>query len=363
MRIRWIEGIDFRNYPRLTFRPEPGLNALVGPNGQGKTNLLEVLGVLLTGRSFRTARLAELPAWGAVRAEVCGELARGEVTRTVRLTLDRRGQGAELQGQRCPWGRAVAFSAHDLALLAGPPQARRVYLDAFAAKLHPAHLAALQRYRAALQQRGRLLQLGARGVSALAPWDEQVAELGGALLRRRLQALETLREELRALSGLLALLPGPVEVVYLPTVLYEADPARQRETFLAALRERRGEELARGQTLVGPHRDDLLIRLGGVDARVFASRGEQRLLALLLRLAEAGPILRQTGSAPVLLLDDPLSELDRAARDRVLAWLEGQEQAVLSATDGVALPPAAAVWEVNRREVGGAEPVTARGGA
>lgn len=364
MRIPWVEITDFRSYPRLRFQPEPGLNVLVGPNGQGKSNLLEALGVLLVGRSFRTPRLAELPAWGAERALVRGELTRGEVGRAVCLSIERRGARAELQGEACPWGRAVAFGAQDLGILSGPPRARRGRLDALAAKLYPAHLAALGRYRVALHQRGRLLEQRGVRPAALAPWDEQLAELGAVVLWRRQKALEALRAELRALDGLAGLLPGPVEVSYLSAIPLEADLVRQREAFGAALERRRGEELARRQTLVGPHRDDLLIRLGGVDARAFASRGEQRGLALLLRLAEVGPIRRETGSAPVLLLDDPLSELDVASRSRALAWLEGQEQTFLSAPDGIALPTGdAAVWEVSGGAATALQPAATRGGA
>ena len=158
MHVRWIELVGFRGYTSLTFAPEPGLNVLIGKNGQGKTSLLEALHVLLTGRSFRTAKLADCLGWDAGgRATVAGELAAGSRVRAVRLELITREGGVEVRGTLCPWAGAVSFAASDLALLAGGPHLRRAYLDSATARLLPAHADACRRYRLALQQRTRLL--------------------------------------------------------------------------------------------------------------------------------------------------------------------------------------------------------------
>ena len=140
------------------------LNLLTGRNAQGKTNLLEALAVLLTGRSFRTTRLAELPRWDAEAAVLSGELQRSEGTRTVRRTIQQHEDGAwQVSGEGCPWARVIVFGWQDLAILNGGPAARRNFIDGFAARLYPGHLPALLRYRRLVEQRNRLLQSRGHG--------------------------------------------------------------------------------------------------------------------------------------------------------------------------------------------------------
>jgi DNA replication and repair protein RecF len=364
--VRWLELAGFRSYPSLSFAPEPGLNALVGRNGQGKTALLESLSVLLTGRSFRTTRLAECIAWDAgERALVAGEVVEGGAVRRVRLELVAEGARGELRGELCPWARAVTFTAEDLGLVAGPPPLRRAYLDGAAAKLWPAHAAVCRRYRLVLQQRARLLgDLGPRADRdrLLAPWDEQVAGLGAEIIHRRLEALAVLAAEAGGIHRALAPAAGAVEFRYTPATEPGVGPGQTRERLLHALGAARAAEVRRGHTLVGPHRDELVVRLGRADARTAASRGEQRVLALTLRLAEAAAVRRQLGVVPVFLLDDLLSELDGGTRERVLRWLGGLGQALFSATDAVLeAAGAGTVWEVRGGEV--RESVRTRGTA
>jgi DNA replication and repair protein RecF len=365
--VRWIELAAFRNHASLTFTPESGLNVLVGKNGEGKTSLLEALHVLLTGRSFRTPRLAECIAWeGSGRAAVAGELVEGPQVRSIRLEMVGSEGGSELRGTVCAWARAVTFAAPDLLLLTGPPGLRRAYLDGAAAKLVPAHGEACRRYRLVLQQRTRLLgQLAGRADAErlLAPWDEQLARLGAEIVHRRLETLAQLAAELQAVHRALAPAAPAVSLTYEPSVA--PGPAREatRDALLAALAAGRAQELRRGVTLAGPHRDDLTVRRGRADARTAASRGEQRLLALGLRLAEAAALRERLGTEPVFLLDDVLSELDADVRARVLAWLDRPAQVLYTVTD--ALPPAAragTVWAIGsgRVEAAGA---LARGAA
>src|SRR5215468_3995285 len=152
---------EFRNYRSLSFQPDPSLNVLSGPNAQGKTNLLEALGLLLVGRSFRGARAAEMPRWGTDAASLAGAVVRGDVVREIRRAVAQREDGGwSVTGEGCPWARAIPFGWHDLAVLTGGPQARRGFLDGFAAKIQPAHLAAHQRYRQVLGRRNHLLQHG-----------------------------------------------------------------------------------------------------------------------------------------------------------------------------------------------------------
>jgi DNA replication and repair protein RecF len=360
--VRWIELVGFRNHASLTFAPEPGLNVLIGRNGQGKTSLLEALHVLITGRSFRTAKLGDCLGWDAGgRSTVAGELATGSQVRDVRLELHAREGGVEVRGTLCPWAGAVSFAAADLALLAGAPHLRRAYLDAATAKLVPAHAETCRRYRLVLQQRTRLLgDLAGRADAErlLAPWDEQLATLGSELVHRRLDALAHLAEAVREVHRALApAAAAGVTLSYEPSVPPGAERALTRDALSAALAVGRADDLRRGLTRVGPHRDDVAVRIGRADARVAASRGEQRLVTLALRLAEALVLRRRLGHAPVLLLDDILSELDREVGDRVLAWLASCGQVVYTATD--AQPAAAAAGTVWQVESGRVEPLGA----
>lgn len=345
MHIGSIQLLEFRNYGTLSYTPSSRLNLLIGPNAQGKTNLLEACGVLLTGRSFRTSRLAEIPRWGVESASVAGELTRADSSRAVRRTFSRAEDGSwQAWGDACPWARAIAFGWQDLEIPNGVPAARRGFIDGFAARLYPSHAAVLGRFRQILERRRRVLQsaLSAGALAArLAPWDEQLAAVGMELVDRRRRAVAALQTELARVYPALEGARGKAEVRYRSTVGEATEPAALR----AALERARSDEVRRGQTLVGPHRDDLAIELDGVDARAFGSRGQQRLLALALRLAEVLPVTEATGTAPVLLLDDALSELDSRVRSHVLREIETAEQVFLTAPEPVEVPGAAR-WHV-----------------
>jgi DNA replication and repair protein RecF len=351
--VRWLELVGFRNHAASSIEPSPGLNVVVGANAQGKTAVLEAVAVLLAGRSFRTARLGECVGWDAAgRATLAGAVASESATREVRLELlDREGR-AELRGDLCPWARAVAFSATDLALITGAPQLRRAYLDGVTSKLLPAHAESCRRYRIALLQRQRLLGSVAGRADAerlLGPWDEQVAGLGSEIVHRRLDVLASLGGEVAATHAELAPEAPPIALIYTPAVMPRATVPETRAALHAALVRRRGEEVRRGVTLVGPHRDDVTIRMGRAEARTAASRGEQRRLALALRLAEVRALRRRLGSPPVFLLDDLLAELDAGARRRIVAALPAQGQVLFSTTDaGDETRGAGAVWEVEQ---------------
>jgi len=342
VQIGCVQLLEFRNYHTLSYRPVARLNVLTGRNAQGKTNLLEALAVLLTGRSFRTTRLAELPRWGTDGAMLSGELQRSDGSRTVRRAIQRQESGTwQTSGDTCPWARVIVFGWQDLAILNGAPSARRMFIDGFAARLYPSHLPGLLRYRRLLEQRNRLLQSRATA-ERLAPWDEQVATVGMELIDRRRRAVASLQTELARVYPAVSGERQKVQVGYRSVIGEATEPA----ALVAALGRARAVELRRGQTLVGPHRDDLAIELEGVDARAFGSRGEQRLLALALRLAEVLPVAEAAGTGPVLLLDDALSELDPGVRDNVLREIQGAEQVFLTSPEPLAVSGAAR-WVVD----------------
>ena len=348
MQIGRAYAVDFRNYRALSLTPAPRLNVLSGANGQGKTNLLEALGLLVTGRSFRTPRTAEIPRWGSWSTSVTGDLVRADgasvARRTLRRTIERRDDGNwQNGGESVEWARAIAFGWQDLEIVNGAPLARRSFIDGFTGRLYPAHLKALIEFRQLLARRNRLLQQRSGDVATraqLEPWNEQFATVGMDLVNRRRRAVAALQTELARVYGALCAARSKVEIRY-RTALGEASEAA---ALLAALEGAQREELRRGQTLVGPHRDDLAIEIDGIDARTFGSRGQQRLVALALRLAEVLPVTEAAGTAPVLLLDDALSELDPAVREQVVRELGAAEQVFLTTPEPPAVKGAAVFY-------------------
>ncbi len=347
MQIGCAQLLEFRNYRTLSWCPAPRLNVVTGPNAQGKTNLLEALGLLITGRSFRTSRIAEIPRWGTETATLTGEVLHGETRRTVRRALTRLEDGTwQTIGEPAPeWARAIAFGWQDLEIVNGGPSARRNFIDGFAGRLYPNHIPTLLRFRQVLARRNRLLQprphdAGLAG--RLGPWNEQFATVGMELLGRRRKAVAALQTELARVYAALSAARSKVEIRY-RTALGEAE---EPAALLAALERSQREETRRGQTVVGPHRDDLAIEIDGVDARAFGSRGQQRLTALALRLAEMLPVSEAAGTAPVLLLDDALSELDPVVREHVLREIQSAEQVFLTTPDAP-MVDGAAVFRVN----------------
>ncbi|MEK7372946.1 MAG: DNA replication and repair protein RecF [candidate division NC10 bacterium] len=345
MHIQWIYLSDFRNFRTLSYSPASTLNVVTGPNAQGKTNLLEAISLLLVGRSFRAAKPVDLPRWDAEGATLTGQVCRGDMTRPIRRSVARRQDGAwAVMGEGAPWARAIPFGWQDVAVVGGGPQGRRNFLDGFAGKIFPAHLPGLGRYRQILARRNSLLQAGIEGgpgEARIEPWDHQLAREGIELLHRRRRALAELADEVSRLYPVLAG-GGEVRLAYQGALEEGVTEAR----FVEEIRARRRDEVRRGQTLVGPHRDDVAIEMDGRDMRSFGSRGQQRLMALVLRLAEAGPVERAVGSPPVLLLDDALSELDAEVQRNVLRHVEASGQVFLTSAEGALPVRQAAWWEV-----------------
>jgi DNA replication and repair protein RecF len=358
---------DFRNYQRLELELAPAITLLYGPNAAGKTSVLEALFYLATTRSPRVGADRELVRWDAVGeagvppfARVAAELRRrsgalrlevivqrrtdedGQLTSASSklVRIDRRpARAIDLVGQL----RVVLFTPADLTLVDGPPNERRRYLDITLSQLDPHYVRTLAHYQKIAQQRNSLLRAWRerrrppRAVDdELAYWDQELTAAGGYLLAERLRAVT----ELNALVGPLyqAISGGaePLLVTYQPSLeLAVGQAAGGLAAQLAAgLRAIRRDELARGQTLLGPHRDDLAFTVGGVNLGRYGSRGQQRSVALALKLGEAELMRQRAGEAPVLLLDDMLSELDAQRRAHLLeAIRRPDQQTLLSATD------------------------------
>jgi DNA replication and repair protein RecF len=308
----------------------------VGPNGVGKTNLLESLHVATQGFSPRTRNDAQLVRFGerAARIAVRGE--RGRVPVDVEVTLELgAGKRATLNGaplrtaeQLRSETATLVFTPDRLGIVKGAPAARRAYFDRALGRLSPARAPLPADYAAAVAQRNAGLRRVAGGFSsreALAPWTEQVAALGTELVTARREVLELLAPPFAERAGELGLAEAELR--------YDGAPASA-----ADLESRLERDLDRGVTGLGPHLHDIVVAAGGRDLRSFGSQGEQRLAVLALLLAEAELIAARRGAPPLLLLDDVLSELDPARR-RILADRVGRAgQALVTATDAAMLP-------------------------
>ncbi|MGH2722471.1 MAG: DNA replication/repair protein RecF [Actinomycetota bacterium] len=352
--------MDFRNYAEAYVELGPGVNTVVGRNGQGKTNLLEAIYVLSAVGSYRAPNNAALVRHEAERA-VLRAAARSH-DRDIEIAAEiRRAGGIRLLLNRVPLERAremegmlgaVLFSPEDLALVKGGPEERRRYLDHAAARGRPSVAARRQELDRALKQRNGVLraaQVNKRALRTLEVWDEQLTQIGAAVVCSRMKVLRALRPRIaRRHSEVGAAMSGEIELTYQALWLEgEVLPAesgllagtgddaltRALEASLgAALAKALERDIERGVTTTGPHRDDLELRLAGAEARTFASQGEQRSIALALRLAERDLAADVLGEDPVLLLDDVFSELDEARRAQLSALIRSTGQAVVTTT-------------------------------
>jgi DNA replication and repair protein RecF len=359
--------ISFRNYARLELALSPGITIVVGDNAQGKSNLLEALYLLATTKSFRASADRELINWRASGSElsyarliadvrraggrekveiVVREEPRIETTEPANgPTTSKRLKINDVPRRAIDFLGAVnvvMFAPTDIELVDGSPSVRRRYLDITISQVDPRYVRALSRYNRVLVQRNHLLrQLRERHgrPEHLEPWDQELADAGAYVIQQRAATIELLgdlsRDVFRELTGRLE----QMEVAYRPSVELPAAGAAPTESagiaraFLRQLQQSRGREIAAGASLSGPHRDDLAFLVDGRPMGTYGSRGQQRTVALALKLAEAQFLRRRAGEEPILLLDDVLSELDESRRGHVLEAIADTQQVIFTSTD------------------------------
>jgi DNA replication and repair protein RecF len=311
---------------------------VVGPNGVGKTNLLEAAHVATQGFSPRTRTESQVIRFGAdgARAAVSGR--RGDVAASLEVTV-RRGEGKRARLNGAPLRAAeqlrtlvstLVFTPDRLGVVKGPPASRRAYFDRALGRLSPARATLPAEYGAVVAQRNAALRRAAGGYSgrdAIEPWTDRVAELGAELVTARVETLAQVGPSFAVRADELGLEGASLR--------YAGEPPT-REGLAAALE----RDLERGTTSLGPHLDDVMLVAGDRDLRSFGSQGEQRLALLALLLAEAETIADRTGVPPLLLLDDVLSELDPERRRILAARVGSTGQALVTATDAAMLPAA-----------------------
>lgn len=343
MYIERLHLADFRNYQHADVALSPGLNLLLGANGQGKTNLLEAA-FLAAGRNPpRFGGNSQLVRWGQDRACIEAAARVGGANPEIAVEIGPRGRRLSVNGKparslaRSPLAAAL-FCPETLKLVKEGAHARRELADDLVERLRPAHGRVRSDYARVVRQRNKALQRRPAGQD-LCAWDEQLSVLGAEIVASRVDLVRRIGP---LVSEAYATLSGNTEpkvsAAYDSRLTCEDNSVEAiAKRISRMLEDRRADEHARGVTLVGPHGDDLVLTLDGHDLRASGSQGEQRTAALALVLAEAQILRDATGEEPVLLLDDVVSELDETRRGLLLAHVGGLGQALVTATAGQAL--------------------------
>jgi len=345
---------DFRSYPSVELDLSPGVTAFIGPNGEGKTNLVEAIGYVATLGSHRVANDAPMVRFGADRAIVRASVVRDDRATLIELELT-PGRANRARINRSPVPRArevlgllrtVLFAPEDLAVVKGDPSERRRFLDDLLIARTPRLAGVRADYDRVLKQRNALLKSAGAALrgragsgnqsepSTLDVWDTHLATTGAELLAARLELVDALRPLVARSYASVARGSADTRLDYVSSlgaqVALTADRQRLAEFLLEAMAAMRRRELERGISLVGPHRDDLLLGLGPMPAKGYASHGESWSYALALRLASYD-LLTSDGGEPVLILDDVFAELDVDRRQRLAELVTGAEQVLVTA--------------------------------
>ena len=369
MHVSQLTLQDFRNYERLDLSLDPATTLFYGPNAAGKTTILESLYYLATTRSPRAGAAREVVRWdaqgdigvppfarmlcevrridGRVRLEVVVQRRTDEdgqliATSAQTVRVDRRAVRAlDLVGNL----RVVLFTPADIALVTGAPAERRRYLDVTLSQLDGRYVRTLSHYNKVVQQRNSLLRSWRerrrpqRGVEdELAFWDREIALAGAYVLHERLRAVAQLNTLAGPIFCQVTAGTHPLIMSYqssVPGIDSSSNEHQIEQAFLAQLNRLRDDELARGQTLIGPHRDDMLLNVREVSIGTYGSRGQQRSTTLALKLGEAALMRARTNDSPVLLLDDLLSELDAERRKHLLEAINQPGQQTLVTATGL----------------------------
>jgi DNA replication and repair protein RecF len=404
MRVERLRFTDFRNYRELDLALPSGLVVLQGRNAQGKSNILEAIGLIATSRSFRTSSEREAVRWGAPGrfARVEATVARDTDTLTVEIVV--ADPQATIPGETpsaipapmppgAPFRKrirvngvarramdllgqvtVVVFAPTDLDLVIGSPSERRRFLDLTLCQVHHTYCRALSQYQKVIAQRAALLRRvrdNEEGPHALAYWDEQLSRLAAPIMRARATFLQQAEASAARVYAALThedeedgedgedgededaarsvtangqrIERAGLRMVYEPSFdgTLEGDDEQVAEAIRARLVGLRKREIAQGVNVLGPHRDDLAFFAGPVNLATYGSRGQQRTVALALKLAELEYIEAESGDQPILLLDDVLSELDTQRRADLLDAVKSLDQVLLTVTDASSLPETA----------------------
>lgn len=337
-----LESLAVHNFRNLSGEIcwSRGFNLIHGNNGQGKTNWIEAIHTLARSKSFRTQHLQESIRFGEQAAEIQGRVTHGaEITRDLQITIRGNGKAISVNAKREPLARylaqihVVTFTADELEVVRGLPDARRRFLDRGVASLRPTYVQTLVDYNRVIKQKNRLLrdaleqELGLpQTEDLLAPWNQQLVGLAGEIHRARLDYVEKLNNVIeRRVFG-----REEISLAYVSALAGKGDLSDYETLIAERLRLRLPAELASGYALIGPHRDDLAVLFDGREMRVYGSSGQQRSALLLLDLAAISLYNLSHNDYPLFLIDDVDAELDEKRIEKLLEYLEGRCQTFIT---------------------------------
>ena len=342
---------SFRNHKKTEIQPGRRINIFFGDNAQGKTNILEAIYILATAKSHRTNDDAEMIAFNGDMFSVKGEVVRGDIPKVLRVSLgrnegkrvavngDKRDQIASLIGEV----NVVFFSPEDIEMIKGSPSLRRRFIDIAISQMSPSYLYNLQRYKYIIKQKNRTL----KGIGkdnklkdVLDVYNSQLVDIGSKILSKRLSVLKKLEDVTLPIHRSLTDEKESFVIEYtsnlfkdrdgVPSYDSDSDIVDVRDRLEGKLEEIKGEEIRRGVSLAGPHRDDLVFRIHDMNLRSYGSQGQQRTAAISLKMGEVELIKEDIEDYPIILLDDVFSELDGSRGRAILQLLSGEAQVFLT---------------------------------
>lgn len=343
MNLQMLRLHHFRNYETMDLSFQTNVNIFVGQNAQGKTNLLEAIHVLALTKSHRTNKDKELIAWQQRQTVLHAAMDKKYGPCTLDLSISHQGKKAKLNGleQRKLSNyvghlNVVMFAPEDLEIVKGAPGIRRRFMDMEIAQIEPNYLHHLLQYQKVLTQRNHYLKQTHKSHNhdMLEIWNEQLAQNGSKIIKKRKNFIDKLQKWAETIHSGITNGQEMLTIRYMPSFESEAlqDEAMLFHHFMIKLTEVKEQEWRRGVTLVGPHRDDLMFFINGVEAQSFGSQGQQRTVALSLKLAEIELICEEVGEYPLLLLDDVLSELDQQRQSELIKLFQNKVQTFITTT-------------------------------
>jgi DNA replication and repair protein RecF len=349
LQLRELSLKNYRNYDNLELYFHSDLILFIGPNAQGKTNILESVFLSCTGRSHRTPRDRELIKLGEeealIRTRVEKELGSSEISillnmRDKKKVLINKTPAARL-GELMGHLNSVLFSPDDLKLVRDGPAERRRFMDMELSQIRPRYFYYLQQYNRILTHRNNLLKeiQGKPSLASTLPvWDYQLAEAGSYIIQQRQLFSQSLQNIAREIHSRITNHSEALTMEYKSSIPFEEGSLQEiQEQFIRELETRHKDDIARGSTGRGCHRDDIHFKINGIDVRLFGSQGQKRTTVLSLKLSELEFMYKETGEYPLLLLDDALSELDRDRQKMLLEYI-GKVQTFIALTDPTQIP-------------------------